>query len=401
MRCINHLPPTLGITGKYLRTWRSMYALGAVLSSLTWGLYFSFTRRYIVVELGGGLQAIILITGLEWGFTLFSVISGKLVKRVGDRNLVSLGITGAVPFLLALSTREPLTLSIILSFSSLSWALSWPSILTTVFSGSGVSPGRAYSYFTVGTGIGYSVGSSIMGIFYGLIGAEGLFVIIAATYFLTYLIFIVFFPGETTQAEPEADKPSNTNWNLKKLSVVLLALSLTVLSRELLYAAAPSKLSLELENLLGVSHERMEYLLFGVVYGGFTALLSIPARIAAGRLVDKYNPLTLFSLTTLAYMLVYWALVRSEGLLTLLIWQIPLYPFLDTAINTYIAKQALKETMTASFGVTIFFNALGGLMLLPLLANPNIDTNFLGYVVTAATTLSILLVSISYSRNRQ
>lgn len=375
-----------------------MYSLGAVLSSLTWGLYFSFTRRYIGVELSGGLQAIILITGLEWGFTLFAVIAGKLVKHVGDKNLVSLGITGAVPFLLALSTRDPLTLSIILSFSSLSWALSWPSILTTVFSSSGISPGRAYSYFTIGTGIGYSVGSSIMGLFYGVLGPEGLFAIIAVTYFLTYLIFIMFFPKRTARAEFKA---GNSDWGLRKLLVVLLALSLTVFSRELLYAVAPSKLSLELENILGVSFKWVEYLLFGVVYGGFTALLSIPARIVAGRLTDKHNPLKLFSLTTLAYMLVYWALVRSEGLLTLLIWQIPLYPFLDTAINTYIAKQAPKETMTASFGVTIFFNALGGLMLLPLLANPNLDVDFLGYVVTVATTSSILLVSISYSKNKQ
>ncbi|MFN3268247.1 MAG: hypothetical protein ACK416_03190, partial [Zestosphaera sp.] len=128
--------------------WRLMYSLGAILSSLTWGLYFSFTRRYIGVELGGGLHALMLITGLEWGFTLFAVVTGKLAKSVGDKNLVLLGFTGVVPFLLALSSRDPLILSIILSFSSLSWALSWPSILTTVFSSSGVSPGRAYSYFT-------------------------------------------------------------------------------------------------------------------------------------------------------------------------------------------------------------------------------------------------------------
>ncbi|MEM0026229.1 MAG: MFS transporter [Zestosphaera sp.] len=379
-----------------MSTWRMMYSLGAILSSLTWGLYFSFTRRYIGVELGGGLQAIMLITGLEWGFTLFAVVAGKLVKHVGDKNLVLLGISGTIPFLLALSSQEPLTLSIILSFSALSWALSWPSILTTVFSSSSISPGRAYSYFTVGTGVGYSLGSSIMGLFYSIVGPEGLFIIIAVTYFLTYLIFIVFFPKETTQAELKVSESSTSDWGLRRFLIVLLALSLTVFSRELLYVVAPSKLSLELENILDTSSEWLEYLLFGIVYGGFTALLSIPARIAAGRLTDKYNPLTLFSMTTLAYMLVYWALVKSEGLLTLLIWQIPLYPFLDTAINTYIAKQIPKEVMTAGFGVTIFFNALGGLMLLPLLANPGLDTDFLGYVVTIATTLSILLVSVNY-----
>ncbi len=380
--------------------WRLTYSLGAILSSLTWGLYYSFTRRYIGVELGGGLYALMLITGLEWGFTLFAVVAGKLAKSVGDKNLVLLGFTGVVPFLLALSSRDPLILSIILSFSSLSWALSWPSILTAVFSSSGVSPGRAYSYFTMGTGVGYSVGSSIMGVFYNIVGPEGLFIVIAVIYFLTYLVFAVFFPKKSPQAELRTSSAGISSWDFRKFLIILIALTLTVFSRELLYAVAPSKLSLELGNILDSPSVWIEYLLFGIVFGGFTALLSIPARVIAGRLADRYNPLLIFSWTTLAYLLVYWTFVKSEGLLTLIIWQIPLYPFLDTAINTYIAKQTPKEIMTTGFGITIFFNALGGLMLLPLLANPSLDVNFLGYVVTVTTSFSILLVLVSYSRSK-
>ncbi|MEO3992762.1 MAG: MFS transporter [Desulfurococcaceae archaeon TW002] len=377
-----------------------MYSLGAILNSLTWGLYYPFARRYIGIELGGGLQALILITGLEWGFTLFAVVTGKLAKYLSDKNLILLGLTGVVPFILALSSRDPFILSIILSFFCLSWALSWPSILTTVFSSSDVNPGMTYSYFTIGTGLGFSIGSSIMGIFYNVAGPDGLFIIIAVIHFLTYLIFIMSFPREITRRRPRISKSSISEWDLRKFLFILLALSLTVFSRESLYAVAPSKLSLELENILDASSVWIEYLLFGIVFGGFTALLSIPVRVIAGRLADKYNPLLIFSYTTLAYMLVYWTFIKSGGLLTLIIWQIPLYPFLDTAINTYIAKQTPRETMTAGFGITIFFNALGGLMLLPLLANPSLDANFLGYVVTVATTSSILLVSISYSRSK-
>ena len=391
----------LSVVCENLGTWRLMYSLGAFLNAFMWGLYFSFTRRYISVELGGGLQAIMLITGLEWGFTLFAVIVGRLAKYLSDRDLVLVGITGTVPFLLASSNQEPLTLSLILSFSSLSWALSWPSILTAVFSSSTISPGRAYSYFTIGTGVGYSIGSSVMGVFYNIVGAKGLFIIIATTYFITYSIFVVFFPKKAGRIKHEISGLSNLSWGFKKkLLMVLPALSLTVFSRELLYAVAPSKLSLELENMLSSSSRWVEYLLFGVVYGGFTSLLSIPARILAGMITDKHNPLVLFSLTTLAYMVVYWTFVKSGGVLALLIWQIPLYPFLDTAINTYIAKQTPREAMTTSFGITIFFNALGGLMILPLLASPSLDTDFLGYVVTLATTLSVILTSISYRRDK-
>lgn len=381
-----------GDRGKTL--WRTMYSVAATLYMTTWGLYFSFTRRYISVELGGGLQSIILITGLEWGFTLLAVVSGRLTRRVDEKNLILLGSAGCLPFLAAMTTRDPTELAVVLSFYSFTWAVSWPPVLSTVMSDASISPGRAYSYFTIGTGLGYSIGSACMGPIYGVAGPEGAFTALTLAHLAAYSILIAFFPKNINSKtfKHEGREDLSIKGTVNRLAPVLVAVSLTVFARELLYSVAPSKLSAELESLVGSSSTLTEYTLFGIVYGGFTAVLSIPARVAAGRLTDKHDPLKVFALTTVAYLLDYWVFVKSWGWASILIWQLPLYPFLDTAVNTYIARQVPRSTMASGFGLAIAFDAIGGLMLLPLLSSPYLSPDFIGYVVTAATTASVILV---------
>ncbi len=373
--------------------WRYVYALGAALNTATWGLYFSFTRRYLSVELGGGTQTLLLISGLEWAFTLFAILSSKLVEKVGSKYVALLGITGVIPFIVALRIYDPNILAVILSLASLSWALSWPSILQAVFSGDDLTPGRAYGYFTVGSGIGYSLGSMAMGILYGLTGAEGVFITIVLMYAVTYLIFFKLYPAEKPHRIYSRNYGGNRGVIYGTLPA-LIALSLTVFTREILYSIAPLKLSSEILKVLPASSELTEYTLFGVVFGGITALLSVPARITAGKLSDKYNPLIILSATSSAYLITYWSFVRTEGLVPIIVWQIPLYPFLDVSINAYIAKHVPRHAMTLGFGTALMFSAVGGLMLLPVLMMQNTSPEFLGCLVTASTTLAVLIIAL-------
>ncbi|MEM1982875.1 MAG: MFS transporter [Sulfolobales archaeon] len=371
--------------------WRHMYALGAALNTTTWGLYFSFSRRYLSVELGGGTQVILLITGLEWVFTLFAVISGKLVERLGGRYVILLGITGVLPFVAALRVYDPTVLAIMLSFASFSWAISWPSILSTVFSGDSIMPGSAYSYFTIGSGLGYSIGSMIMGPLYSSLSAVGVFTTIIIIYLVTYLIFFIHYPIKESLRRGMEGKEGSSN-TFHTLLLVLVALSLTVFARELLYSVAPIKLTYEVRKVFAPSSELLDYTLFGMFFGGLTALLSVPARVVAGKLSDRYNPLYLLSITSAAYLVTYWLFVTTEGLIPVLVWQLPLYPFLDVSINTYIAKYVPKHTMTLGFGTVLMFSAIGGLLLLPILVSPSITPEFLGLLVTVAVVTSIALI---------
>ncbi len=379
--------------------WKPMYALGATLNSSIWGLYFSFTRRYLSVELGGGTYVILLITGLEWLFTLFAVLSGKLAERVGGRYVTLLGVSGALPFIAALNVYDPNLLAVVLSLASFSWAIAWPSILSAVLSDGTPTPGRAYSYFTIGSGLGFSLGSAVMGALYGLAGPEGVFTAIAAMYVVTYSLFFLLYP--TNVFKVSEVKGGGTLEVINKLLPVLAAFSLTIFAMELLHSVAPVKLSSEIQKLLNTRSELVEYAVFGVVFGSFTALLSVPARIAAGRLSDRFNPLIILATTSSAYLITYWLFVSTTGLIPVIIWQLPLYPFLDVSINTYIAKYLPKHGMTSGFGTALMFSAFGGLMLLPILANPGISAEFLGVLVTTAVLIAILLIAVKVRYDRR
>ncbi|MCX8186212.1 MAG: MFS transporter [Sulfolobales archaeon] len=371
--------------------WRRMYALGAALNTANWGLYFSFSRRYLSVDLGGGTQSVLLITGLEWVFTLFAIASGKLVQVLGGRYVVFLGVTGFIPFIAALGIHNPMTLAVVLSFASFSWAISWPSILSAVFSG-GISPGKAYSYFTLGSGLGYSFGSLAMGPIYSALRAEGVFTTMAVIYLLTYLIFFIQYPTKGPSRHGLRDVSESPNAILK-LIPVLTAFSFIVFARELLYSIAPLKLTYEIREVFTPTSELVEYTLFGTVFGGITALLSVPARVLAGKLSDRYNPAKILFAISIAYLITYWLFVTTEGLIPIIVWQLPLYPFLDVSINTYIARYVPRHAVTLGFGTVLTFSAIGGLLLLPILANPEITTEFIGSLVTSAVIVSIALIA--------
>ncbi|MEM4907026.1 MAG: MFS transporter [Sulfolobales archaeon] len=373
--------------------WRFTYALGATLNTFTWGLYFSFTRYYLGIELGGGTSALILITGLEWVFTLFAVVSGRLVRRIGGRSVTLLGISGALPLLAGLKVHDPNILAVVLSLASFSWAIAWPSILLAVFSGDNITPGRAYSYFTIGSGVGYSLGSTLMGVFYNFAGSGGVFTTLAAMYVVTFLTFYILYPTRELQQRKTDDYKGELDV-IHSLLPILVAFSLIVFSRELLYSVGPVKLASEIRKLLPTYSEVVEYTVFGAVFGGITALISVPARIVAGRLSDRFNPLYILASTGVAYLITYWIFVSTEGLIPIIIWQLPLYPFLDVSVNTYIAKYVPKHAMALGFGTVLTFSAIGGLMLLPILMNPEVRADFLGFLVSIAVIIAVTLISI-------
>jgi len=63
------------------------YALAATISSMGWGLHFSFVTRYLAVELGGGSKVTIAFVGIEWLFTLLGILAGRVVSVAGRGRL--------------------------------------------------------------------------------------------------------------------------------------------------------------------------------------------------------------------------------------------------------------------------------------------------------------------------
>lgn len=378
--------------------WRLAYSVAATLNTFMWGVYFSFTRRYLAVELSGGTRAVLLITGLEWMFVFFSVLAGKLGSYLGGRNLVRLSSLGFLPLVVATTTRDPNLLALVLSLTSLTWSISWPVILSAVFSSSRGRYGWAYSVFTLGTGLGWSAGSVAMGFIYSAGGPVLVFSTCSLLYLASYLIFSEFYPRS---AEPLSEEPRGSLREVGRLWYVLVPYTLLVLSRELYYSIAPVKLSSELAKLLKGSPESLQYVAFGVAYGGITAILSIPARIACGKLADRHSPLVLLVASSLAYLASYWGFVLTEGLISIAIWQLPLYPLVDTAVSVELARSTSGSGRTTALGVSLAFSALGGLAVLPLTASPALGPEVVGALVTSALTASAALAAYYYSRGKR
>ncbi|MEM2025253.1 MAG: MFS transporter [Desulfurococcaceae archaeon] len=365
------------------------YTIAATLGSLTWGLHLGFVTRYLAVELEGGTKAIIIYTVASWSFTLLALLAGKVSKSLGEKNALLLGSTCSIPIITGLFIRDPLVLAFLLSISSFPWFISWPVVLKIVFSRAKDNLGWEYSKFTVGSGIGYVAGSVISGPVYNLGQAFAVFALNATLPPLVFAIYYLFY----TKVDNEAPSSENTINVVKKVAIALLSLTLVVFCREVLYTIAPRKLSISIDLVLPELPEWAKYSIYGLAYSG-GSIISPIVRIIAGRLVDKYGAVKVYISTIIAYILIYWCFTKTVGLTSILVWQISLYPYLDTSFNVYIAQRLLREELTTGFGATQAFIAIGGLLLTPLLLLDELDLDFVGSIVTCSCLVSIMLMII-------
>ncbi|MCX8185136.1 MAG: MFS transporter [Sulfolobales archaeon] len=381
--------------------WRIFYSIAATINTATWGIYFSFTRRYIGVELEGGIRSILLIAGLEWLYAFSAIASSRISRLVGRRNGILLGSLGSVPLLVSPPIRDPVSLALVLSLTSLTWSLTWPTIMSTVFSEAEGRFGKMYSLFTIGTGFGFSLGSFAMGALYYAGGAPLVFTACSILYAISYLIFYIFYPGIREAVGEENSRPTITA--VRSLIPILTSYALLVFCREAYYSVAPVKLSEEIVKILPNISEEYQYIAFGVFYGGLTSFLSVPTRILVGYLVDRYDPHLMLLFSFILYISNYWLFISLGGLATILIWQFPLYPIIDTSMNVLLARSTTGDSRIRALGAGLASSAIGGLGVLPLIAYPEIDPTFIGIVITlAAICGSIILAgTVSYSYRKR
>ncbi|MCS7099508.1 MAG: MFS transporter [Sulfolobales archaeon] len=376
--------------------WRVFYSIAATVNTVTWGIYFSFTRRYIGVELEGGIKSILLITGLEWLYAFSALASSRVTKFISRRSGILLGSLGSIPLLVSIFIRDPTGLAAVLSLTSLTWYLTWPLVMSTVFSGAEGRFGRAYSFFTIGMGFGFSVGSLVMGLLYYAGGASLVFAACSILYTSSYIIFFVFYPNSREVLGEESG--GSALLTVRSLVPAIVAYALLVFCREAYYSVAPVILSGEIAKILPDISERSQYVAFGILYGGLTSFLSVPTRILVGYLVDRYDPRSVLLASFILYVSNYWLFISLGGLATIVIWQLPLYPVADTSINVLLAKSSTRDGRTQALGVGLAFSAIGGLGVLPLTAYPDLDPVSVGVVITsvAALGVAILVGAVSY-----
>ncbi|MEM4517026.1 MAG: MFS transporter [Desulfurococcaceae archaeon] len=372
------------------------YAMATMLVNFSWGVFFTFMTKYIGVELGGGEAAVVLFTGANWFYTLLGLFAGKVSSTIGERKTVLLGLFCSIPILLGYFITDPYYLALTVSIASFPWVLSWSAVLKAVFSlSSRDNMGRYYGKITIGSGLGFFFGSIVTGLIIAVLGLSGVYVVVVLTLTVSYLIYYYKYPTFISESRVK-------NTSIVKITInllpALISLSLIVFIRELLYSLAPIKLNNSIEALTLHIPKWLEYTIYGLIYSG-GALISPVARIIAGKLVDKYGPLSVYISVVLSYTALYWAFGYSSGIIPVILWQIPLYPLLDTSFNVFVAMKLSSEELTSGFGLVYAFTAIGGLMLLPLLLLNELNIVYIGIFVSAAGILSILLILLSAYRN--
>ncbi|MEM3163517.1 MAG: MFS transporter [Desulfurococcaceae archaeon] len=329
-----------------------MMQVAATFHAVAWGMYYAFTRIYVVKDLGGGVKALTLLTGLEWFAALLAIPAGYLADRYGGKWPLYIGALGAIPFLVAPLVVEPTILSLVLSASSLAWAVAWPTVLSHVLRGENV--GVRYSKFGLGIGLGWGLGSTASGFIYERLGVTGTFTLIAALYLMAYMAFINRVAGVQNFARVTKEDLSEM---MKALKLFVSAIAISTFAREYVFIYLTAKLNQAVSsiNFPGLStHEA-----FGIIYGVASSMLAIPVRLLAGKLVSKVNPLNLLAVMNLVYIAYASTFYFSNDLLIVVLWQIPLYPLVDVAMYTSAALYSPGKLRSSASGAVITFSSIG------------------------------------------
>jgi len=368
---------------------RVAYTIALTTSSCGWGVFYSFSTRYVAVELNGGTLSMYLFTGASWLFTVFSLLAKHTTRLVGEKRALLLGLLTALPLLLSVQIREPFTVALVLATTSIPWAIAWPVVLKTVFSRADHGFGREYSSFTLFSGVGFLAGSLLAGLLYATGGVELVYAVAAVLVTTPYITYYTYYTPSSGVEEESSSR--GLLGVLGVLRYTLTAVCVFVLGRELLFTQGPVKISREVEALLPGHSGWVYYLLYGLVYSG-GALISPLARFLAGRLVDKYGSRSLLVSSIISYTVLYWSFTKTSGIIPLVLWQIPLFPFYDVAVNTHVARLLPSHLHIQGFAAITAFTALGGSLVTLLLFLGVEDVNIVGLLVTTTSLISTALV---------
>jgi hypothetical protein len=338
------------------------FALGYALLSFTYSIYYTVSRPLYGVDVYGR-SFVLFIAGAEYIPAVFSFLIGSLSDSIGRRRFMLFSIMGAAPLALIFLQREPLPLLLSISLYSFFNGLASMIGLSSVLE-SRKDVGRNYSVIGLASSLGWAGGSSIAWLLYKGLG-EKLFV---ALLVLAYLFGLYGLYSGYAGKEREAMGSvlgglktvySSLRWFLPAL---LLAYVGVALGWNLNAVILDAKLRGFVEWCLKGS-VRDSRLLYGLFYGGLTSIVAIPARVIAGRLVDRGRERALFVFSITAYIAIFTLLPFMPPLLFIFTWLVPIYPFYDTSIYALSARSTGSHESTIS-GYISTVTSIAGLLVI-------------------------------------
>ncbi len=306
-----------------------------------WGAYYALTRMIY----RGDEYFLLALAAAETLPTAAGLLGARIAEERGYRPVLALGIAEGLALAAAGlslgSSRVLLWAAVFLA--SMFWSIAGPQVyaFTLTLSGGRAGP---LGVVTAGATLGFSVGGGLAPLAAQLLSPR--LILAAAGLGVAASYAALLCPAEGKRPRRGAG-PSAGRTRLAALVAALYAS--TYVATETIGSVYLSKLARELSPEL-----------YSLANAG-AGLVSAAARPLAGRMVDAVGPLVAPAVLA-AYMVYLLALDRAHGVVLLVLWLIPLYPFLDLSLYT-VSARLLGESLGLALSSSAY-SAAGAVLLL-------------------------------------
>ncbi|OWJ54812.1 MFS transporter [Pyrodictium delaneyi] len=338
----------------------------------SWSAYYALTRKLY----NDNPEFLVMLAAAETLPTAVGMFGALLAEKRGYHAALALGILeGLFLAMVGVFIDQPLMLWLSALLASLFWSTSGPQILGYTMTLAGGS-GTVLGLVLAGSTLGWSIGGALAPLLSDIIGASHVMIISGIITMTMYLALILL----SDNLKPGKER---TNWKRTRfIAAIALLSSLVFTGTEIIGSLYMAKLSVETGSSAGYA-----------AANAATGLVAAAVRPAAGSIIDRVGENFVLAAGLAAYT-VYIALLSSlHGLAFVLVWLVPIYPFVDTSLYK-LAARLLGDAMGSAV-VSSSYSITG----LVLLAAARIELGESGYTLLAVASFQLALVlSIILSR---
>jgi MFS family permease len=350
---------------------------------LGYSVYFTYTRMYVEDVLGQAYGFIALLIAAEEAPLLASLVFGGLADVFGRRRLMLLGLLEATA-VACMGFTDIHLLPLLAAVASLFYGIAYTALTGVLLAGS-AGRARTYSLVTLWGSVGWALGGPLAGLLYDY-GAVVEFTSSALLVAVAYLVAYATTPRELDRVPGVGGRDVARAVRLLAPFVVFASLSAAGLAA--FYGSFSLKLRAEVEDPLA----------YGLLFSALPALFGAAARPLAGYVCDRFSALRVAVAVTTAYLGLNYVLASYSGLVAIVAWLVPLYPFREVSLYM-VSSRMLPQGLQATAGSTVSFSvSVAGFIVAamsPLLEGASM---LKVYAVTSTVTAAGLLALLPYTR---